>query len=851
MLLETSRNTSLQVESAAENNGAVDDHSTSSSDNNHPLAPIVNNSKNLSDAVLASSQQCRHAAEASTAVVSSFFASSRTSGCSSSPMPNIQIRVEDDEKSEPPIANSTPNTMATETNFAQHQAAIQALQVIQAIRDHYDDDEKLLQRKHNPQLQQSSLPSVSCSESVKCCSDSVPHQIVSSSSTSAPPTEGSSTTTLQFSAKTGTRGEEDESGLERDDDYAIAVATMMGTSIPSTAKSNNNGTGESPSPKATPLRTPLISTGLPVAGSDVYKSGIQGVRWNRQYHRWGAIWREEGRQRHKYFSALKYGFNQAKMLAIAYRKKMESRFGGVSRSVVAAKYDNHNIADGNTQLLQHHLSYNSNSFSNNNTPQQQHLLNSSGMSSSSAPPSLVAVDQQQRSSISNNKHVVTQPVTVITTPSLFPSTPPAGVGREDASSSSAVVPAVIRDRYYKISDLAEAFMTTPVATTSATIPAVIVKSQHPNHHRYPNYAVDGSNIVVSGTNAAITITNHDLQQHYSSSFPSRGGCEVRAVGTACAAAPTTTIPGGNSTLLSSNYPTANNNPNSSTSALHHYNVVATARNNVTGISNSNNNHLPDDPSLYRSGVPGVLWCSSNKVWKAKWSENGRKFCKGFSVSKNGFEKARELAVSYRRRMETTGRATLANRKMTSGIKGVVYQPDRHCWCASWNLRGQRGSKEFPTSFHGFEEARTAAIAYQRALQAAVGSDDITGMSISIGGNNNGVSRGGGASGASSCGNVYGDSPVSSTAVVPRAGKNIFQPTKKRSISSSTISSSGCTPPSKRSRGAAAATTTTTAPAGSKNIAVEDNIGVTTVTLDEQLALFFVSLGALPRAAISL
>ncbi len=56
-----------------------------------------------------------------------------------------------------------------------------------------------------------------------------------------------------------------------------------------------------------------------------FKSGVTGVIWSGQCGGlWDAKWIAKGVQHHKLFSVKKHGFEEAKRLAIEFRRKMEA-----------------------------------------------------------------------------------------------------------------------------------------------------------------------------------------------------------------------------------------------------------------------------------------------------------------------------------------------------------------------------------------------------------------------------------------------------------------------------------------------------------------------------------------------
>jgi len=54
-----------------------------------------------------------------------------------------------------------------------------------------------------------------------------------------------------------------------------------------------------------------------------FKSGYKGVGWCSKRRSWASYWYSRGKVSCEYFCIERYGFEEAKQLAIAYRKKKE------------------------------------------------------------------------------------------------------------------------------------------------------------------------------------------------------------------------------------------------------------------------------------------------------------------------------------------------------------------------------------------------------------------------------------------------------------------------------------------------------------------------------------------------
>uniref|UniRef100_A0A0G4FBT5 AP2/ERF domain-containing protein n=1 Tax=Chromera velia CCMP2878 TaxID=1169474 RepID=A0A0G4FBT5_9ALVE len=117
-------------------------------------------------------------------------------------------------------------------------------------------------------------------------------------------------------------------------------------------------------------------------------------------------------------------------------------------------------------------------------------------------------------------------------------------------------------------------------------------------------------------------------------------------------------------------------------------------------------------------IRGVYYLDRLRVWRVECCIDGRRAMKNFSVSKWGFETARQRAISWRiekARSKGTLRQSFAKAEHQSGVKGVNWCTFRKAWVAVARRGGKRTQKYFFAATHGFHEALELAKQFRQEI----------------------------------------------------------------------------------------------------------------------------------------
>lgn len=116
-------------------------------------------------------------------------------------------------------------------------------------------------------------------------------------------------------------------------------------------------------------------------------------------------------------------------------------------------------------------------------------------------------------------------------------------------------------------------------------------------------------------------------------------------------------------------------------------------------------------SKLRCSVKGVSFQKEYQRWKCTWQANERQHQKYFSAKKLGFDRAMQLAIEWKMKVEKAEQVKPGRRvqdpRRQSGIKGVAFNTANR-WYASWYDSGKQRHLYFSVEEYGFELAKQLA-----------------------------------------------------------------------------------------------------------------------------------------------